>query len=204
MLWCTWGLGSEHRHSQEDGPRGLALLSLMVVLPQRKSWGKEGRWTSPRLPTMCCYSTPPVVPAMAQLLFISVCGTWAPSTVNELLVRFLLLTAWLPHHSLLSWNFGLVSWLAASACVQLRDLWAQDHVNQRAQSSFRWAAEVKHQQTLGEEKIPECIRALLAFYILVNILQSFFAKELQRTVSVTCFDLVLTLPKSKFTVLCQF
>lgn len=119
---------------------------------------------------------------MAQLLFVSAHGTWAQSTINYLLVRFLLLTAWLPHHSLLpSRNFGLVSWLAASACAQLMYLWAQDLVNQRAQSRFRWAADVKQQQTLGEEMLPECIWALLAFYSLVNILQFFFFKNLQRT-----------------------
>lgn len=156
---CTsspWGLGSEHRHCQQDGPWGLALLSLLVMLPKMKSWGREGRWTSPRVPRMCCYSTPHMLPAMAQLLFVSVMGLGSKH------YKWILLTAWLPHHSFLSsWNFGLVSWLAASACVQLMYFWAQDHVNQKAQSSFRWAAEVKHQQTLGEEKLPGCLVGIL-------------------------------------------
>lgn len=151
--------------------------------PTREGKGRKGKFSN--------YSTAHVLPAMAQLLFVSVHGTWAQSTLNDLLVRFLLLTAWPPHRSLLSsWNFGLVSWLAVSARVQLMYLWTQDHVNQRAQSSFRWAAEVKHQQIWGEKKLPECIRALVAFYILVNILQSFLQKICKEWVSITCFVLV--------------
>lgn len=91
-----------------------------------------------------CVVTPHCVCCLQWLsscLFLSV--EFRLKAFCHLLVRVLLLTAWLPHHSLLPPEI-LVSWLAASVCAQLMYLWAQDRVNQRAQSSFRWAAEVKH------------------------------------------------------------